>query len=68
MNKIIFYTGISMLLAPFLLFGLLISVIALISSGISFTEVVFGICGLAYFGVALYCIVRGVNEEDGKKK
>ena len=62
MNKTIFYTGIFMLIAPFLLLTLGLIAFKIMSSGISLTIFVSGICGLIYYGTAVYLIVRGVNE------
>jgi hypothetical protein len=51
-----------MLIAPFLLLTLGLIAFKIMSSGISLTIFVSGICGLIYYGTAVYLIVRGVNE------
>ena len=66
MNKTIFYTGISILVAPFLIYGLVLLGITLLSLDINLGVLLGALCGLAYFGVALYLIVRGTTEENGK--
>jgi len=68
MNKTIFYTGVLMLFAPFLVFSLISLVSLLVNLEINFGLITLSLCGLAYFIVALYCIVRGINEKSESAK
>lgn len=62
MNKSIFYTGVAMLFAPFILGLGATFVYWLLNSGINFLNTLMVFCGLAYFAVAIWLIVKGVKE------
>jgi thiosulfate reductase cytochrome b subunit len=61
MNKSIFYTGIVMLLAPFILILGGIVIYWLIQS-VSLLSLLLGACGISYFVTAIWLIVKGVKE------
>jgi len=60
MNRESFYVGLAMLLAPFIIF----LVYELILSNIDWGLVGLVIICIAYFGTALFLLVKGVLSED----